>query len=146
MTPQELHALVEAYMRAWNERQPEAVARFHSSNGVAESPMYSTMRGRQAIEEAARAFFTSFPDMVQTVEATIAEPPNAAVFGRVNATHVNEFFGLAGTGRHVEFRVSWLIRVDDSGLIEHVRRIYDFTGVLVQIGVLRAKPARPAKP
>jgi len=27
------------------------------------------------------------------------------------------------------------------GLIAHERRIYDFTGMLVQIGVLKAKPA-----
>jgi hypothetical protein len=27
------------------------------------------------------------------------------------------------------------------GLIVHERRIYDFTGMLVQIGVLKAKPA-----
>jgi hypothetical protein len=31
-------------------------------------------------------------------------------------------------------------RVAD-GLIVHERRIYDFTGMLVQIGVLKAKPA-----
>jgi hypothetical protein len=29
------------------------------------------------------------------------------------------------------------------GLIAHERRIYDFTGLLLQIGVLRAKPAKP---
>jgi hypothetical protein len=29
------------------------------------------------------------------------------------------------------------------GLIASERRIYDFTGLLVQLGVLRAKPAKP---
>lgn len=140
MTSGELHALIDAYMRTWNEQKPEAIARFHAVDGVAESPMYSTMRGRNAIEEAARAFVTSFPDAHQTVEAKIVEPPHAAIFSRVNGTHVNEFFGLPGTGRHVEFRTSWLLRVDNDGLFEYVRRIYDFTGVLVQIGVLKAKP------
>jgi hypothetical protein len=28
-------------------------------------------------------------------------------------------------------------------LIAHETRIYDFTGLLVQVGVLRAKPAKP---
>ena len=28
----------------------------------------------------------------------------------------------------------------EAGLITHERRIYDFTGLLVQVGVLRAKP------
>jgi hypothetical protein len=35
------------------------------------------------------------------------------------------------------------MKMNDDGLIEHERRIYDFTGLLVQIGVLRAKPAKP---
>jgi predicted ester cyclase len=143
MTQGELHALIDTYMQAWIDHQPEMIGRHHSVDGVAESPMYATLRGRLAIEEAARAFFTSFPDAAQTIEAIIVEPPHAAVFTLVQATHVNEFFGLPGTGRHIEFRTAWFMKVDGDGLLEHVRRIYDFTGLLVQIGVLRAKPAKP---
>ena len=32
-------------------------------------------------------------------------------------------------------------QIDDQGLIKQERRIYDFTGVLIKVGVLRAKPA-----
>jgi hypothetical protein len=39
--------------------------------------------------------------------------------------------------------MSRLMKLNDDGLIEHERRIYDFTGLLVQLGVLRAKPAKP---
>ena len=104
--------------------------------------MYSTLHGRKAIEDAARAFFTSFPDAAQKLDAMVIDPPLVGVFQTVNATHVNEFFGLPGTGRRIEFRMSRLIRMNDEGLIVHERRIYDFTGLLVQIGVLRAKPAK----
>jgi hypothetical protein len=48
---------------------------------------------------------------------------------------------LPGTNRRIEFRHSRLFRVDDDGLFAHERRIYDFTGLLVKVGVLRAKPA-----
>jgi hypothetical protein len=30
----------------------------------------------------------------------------------------------------------------DGGLIQHERRLYDFTSLLIQVGVLRSKPAR----
>ena len=63
--------------------------------------------------------------------------------GRLSATHVNEFFGMPGTNRHIEFRMARLIEMDDQGLIKNERRIYDFTGLLVQVGILRAKPAKP---
>jgi len=105
--------------------------------------MYATLRGRKAIEDAYRAFFTSFPDATIDVENIIVDPPYVVVFTTVTATHQNDFFGLPGTNRHVDFRMSRLMKMNDYGLIEHERRIYDFTGLLVQIGVLRAKPAKP---
>jgi len=44
--------------------------------------------------------------------------------------------------RHIEFRLCRLLRMEGE-LIAHDARIYDFTGLLVQVGVLRAKPAKP---
>jgi uncharacterized protein (TIGR02246 family) len=143
MSRTELRAIVDHYLNGWATRQPEAIACHFDADGVAESPMYSTLRGRQAIEDAARALFTSFPDWTQRVEAIIIDPPQAAVFTTANATHVNEFFGFPGTGRRFELRNSRLIRMNDEGLIAHEWRVYDFTGLLVQVGVLRAKPAKP---
>jgi steroid delta-isomerase-like uncharacterized protein len=143
MTRDELRAVVERYMEMWQRRDPAALAACHAPDGIVESPIYATRVGRKAIEEAHRAFFTSFPDATLAVEAIIVDPPHAATFATVNATHVNEFFGLPGTNRHLEFRTSRLVRVDDLGLIAHERRIYDFTGLLVQVGVLRAKPGKP---
>jgi SnoaL-like domain len=123
MTREELQGIAERYVETWQRRDPAAIAQYHASDGVAESPIYATLRGRKAIEDASRAFFTSFTT--------------------VNATHVNEFFGMPGTNRHIEFRNARLMEMDGQGLIAHERRIYDFTGLLVQIGVLRAKPAKP---
>jgi predicted ester cyclase len=103
--------------------------------------MYGTLVGRPAIEDAYRAFFTSFPDATFEVEHVVIEPPDIAVFSAVTATHVNEFFGLPGTNRRIDFRGSRFFHMNGE-LIEHERRIYDFTGILVQVGVLRAKPAK----
>ena len=139
----ELKAIVERFADTWQRRDPAGLAQHHAPNGVAESPMYATLRGRKAIEDAYRAFFTSFPDATFTVEHIVVDPPYVVLFSTVNATHQNDFFGLPGTNRHIEFRMSRLMNLNDDGLIEHERRIYDFTGLLVQLGVLRAKPAKP---
>lgn len=140
MTRAELQAIVKDYLAAWTERKPGAIARHFAEDAIAESPIYSTLRGRQAIEEAARAFYTSFPDGKQTIEQTLIDPPHVAVFSVFNATHINEFFGLPGTGRRLALRMARLIKMNDEGLIVHERRIYDFTGMLVQVGALKAKP------
>jgi predicted ester cyclase len=80
---------------------------------------------------------------MMTVDAVLVDAPRIALFTTVNATHVNEFFGMPGTNRRIEFRNARLMETDEMGLITLERRIYDFTGLLVQVGILRAKPAKP---
>ena len=143
MTREELQKTARQYVEAWQRHDAAAIAQQHTADCVAESPIYSTLRGRKAIEDAARAFFTSFPDAVITADAVIVDAPHVAVFAAANGTHVNEFFGMPGTNRHIEFRIAFLLETDSDGLIAKERRIYDFTGLLLQVGILRAKPAKP---
>jgi steroid delta-isomerase-like uncharacterized protein len=128
-------------MDTWTRRDPVALAAYHALEGIVESPMYQMRHGRKEIEDAYRAFFTSFPDATQTVESLIIDPPQVAAFSTIAGTHVNEWFGLPGTNRRIEIRHARLLQMDEDGLIAHERRIYDFTGLLVKVGVLRAKPA-----
>ena len=143
MTREDLQGIAERYLDAWQRHDPAAIAQYHSFTAVTESPTYATLRGRKAIEDAARAFISSFPDATLSVDTILVDSPRVAMFTTVNATHANEFFGMPGTNRHIEIRNAWLIEIDADGLIAHERRIYDFTGLLLQVGILRAKPAKP---
>jgi hypothetical protein len=49
--------------------------------------------------------------------------------------------GLPGSGRAFDIEGVRVFEMKD-GLIAHERRYYDFTGLLIQLGVLRGKPAR----
>ena len=138
----ELQALADRFIDALKRLDSKTMAECHTVDAVAESPMYATLKGRQQIEEAYRAFRTSFPDMTADIDTVLIDPPWVALFATVNATHVNEFFGLPGTNRHIDFRIAWLFETE-RGLIARDQRIYDFTGILLQVGLLRAKPAKP---
>jgi ketosteroid isomerase-like protein len=46
---------------------------------------------------------------------------------------------MPASGRPFRFPIVFVLDVRD-GLIVHDRRIYDFTGLLVQIGMIKAKP------
>jgi steroid delta-isomerase-like uncharacterized protein len=137
----EIRSLVERFLDTWNRKDPAAAAAFHALDGVAESPMYGTLTGRQAIEGGYRAFFTSFPDAMNQLDVIAVERPHVALFITTTATHANDFFGIPGTGRRIDFRSGHLMRIEN-GSVAHVRRIYDFTGILLQLGVLRAKPGK----
>jgi predicted ester cyclase len=54
-------------------------------------------------------------------------------------THSGPFFGLAATGKRYQIHGVFLDTLK-GGLIARERRMYDFTALLLQIGVLRAKP------
>jgi predicted ester cyclase len=55
-------------------------------------------------------------------------------------THMHELLGFEPTGKRFQMNMAFVHRLKD-GKIVHERRIYDFTGLLVQIGLLKAKPA-----
>jgi steroid delta-isomerase-like uncharacterized protein len=142
ITRDEVAALLDRHTAALAVRDVLALCRNYAADAVIVSPMFSTVHGRPAIETSFRAFYTAFPDATTEVEATIVDPPQAALFTILHATHEADFFGIPGTHRRIDVHVAWHLTFAD-GLIAHERRIYDFTGLLLQIGVLRAKPAKP---
>ena len=56
------------------------------------------------------------------------------------ASDIGGFMGLPPTGKRFTLPIVFLLVVRD-GRIQYERRIYDFTGLLIQLGVLKAKPA-----
>ena len=56
-----------------------------------------------------------------------------------SGTHQGEFLGLPGTGKWVEFRAVFLLTLADDHIV-HERRVYDFTGLLIKLGILKVKP------
>jgi hypothetical protein len=140
MTRGEIGAIFDRRDAAWRIRDPVALAADHALNGVVVSPTGGVLEGRPEIERIYRVWFTAFADFAFTTEDLIIEDDRAAVLARVSGTHTGEFFGMGSTGRRINIACGLFYRFED-GLIAHERRILDFTGLLVQVGVLRAKPA-----
>lgn len=142
MSRADVERVMNAYLDAMNSHDARALADLYAENCVIESPLFAALSGKPAVEESYRQWFRIFPDVEFRPEITIIDPPTGAMLTRNTATHEGDLLGLPATGRKIEFRVVRLITVED-GLILNERRIYDFTGLLVQLGVLRAKPAKP---
>jgi SnoaL-like polyketide cyclase len=140
MTREEIVALFTRREASWHARDAASLAADHAANGVVISPTGGVLEGRIEIERIYRVWFTAFPDLVFTTEDLLVDEDRAALLCRITGSHAGEFFGMAPTGRRIEVSGAFIYRVDH-GLIAHERRILDFTGLLVQVGVLRAKPA-----
>lgn len=139
MTRDEILALVQRRSAGWAARDPVALAATHAENGVVVSPTGGVLEGRAEIERVYRLWISAFPDAVMQHDDVLIDGDRAVLIARLRGTHSGDFFGLAPTGRHMEVQVALVLTIAD-GLVVAERRIYDFTGVLVQVGVLKAKP------
>lgn len=141
MTRDDILSLFSARQAAWRDKDATRLAADHASNGVVISPTGGVLEGRREIERIYRLWFTAFPDLVFANEDLIVDDQRIALLCRVSGTHGGEFFGVAPTGRRIEIPAVFVYRLNEDGLIQHERRVLDFTGVLIQVGVLKAKPA-----
>jgi steroid delta-isomerase-like uncharacterized protein len=142
MTREDAVKLFSRQQAAWNARDPTALARDYADDGTIISPIFRTVQGRDAIVESFRSLFVTFPEWQYIGQDLLVDGDTIAEPFIVNATHVGEFMGLPGSGRKFEIQGVRIFKLKD-GLIAYERRYYDFTGLLMQLGVLRGKPARP---
>jgi steroid delta-isomerase-like uncharacterized protein len=141
MTHGEITQFFAQLQDAWAARDCEALSRGHSEDGTVVSPIFRTVTGRRAILDSYRALFAIFPDWQYHADVLLIDGARAAQAFTVQATHVGDFMGIAGSGRKCEIQGVRIFAMGD-GAITHERRIYDFTGLLIQLGILRGKPAR----
>jgi len=136
----DIQGLISRQTEAWNRRDPAALAAGYAEDAVVSSPMFPRAEGRAAIELSYASLFRVFPDWDLAGEEPCISDNRVMRVCKVRATQKGDFMGIPGTGKRVEFECVLIYDVED-GLIKRERRIYDFTGLLIQLGVLRGKPA-----
>jgi predicted ester cyclase len=78
--------------------------------------------------------------MTLTIEHRLIDANQVVEVLTIEGTNVGGLMGLPASGKH--FRVPAVFTYELRGdKIARERRIYDFTGMLVQVGVLKARPA-----
>jgi steroid delta-isomerase-like uncharacterized protein len=140
MTRHETEEFFSRRVDAWRNHDFEALTLAHTDDCVLESPLAGTVTGRAAIENVYRAFLTSFPDLAVDNPELIVEDGRAVQTVTFSGTNKGGFMGMPPTGKHFSFPAALICTMRD-GHIAHERRIYDFTRFLMEIGVLKAKPA-----
>jgi predicted ester cyclase len=140
MASMDIQVLLKARAEAYARRDPAALALTYGADAVVMSPMFPRTQGRASIERTYESLFRIFPDWEMTFEEPCVSGTRAMQSCKIRATHRGDFMGIPGTGRKIEFDCVLILDVEND-LVQYERRIYDFTGMLIQIGVLRGKPA-----
>ena len=117
-----------------------ALAADHTEDGEVESPLYGNVKGRSAIQNAYLQWFSTFPDAEYITEHLLIDGNKAVQFIKMAGTQTGDFCGLPPTGKRFEIRCTFLFFFADDKIAQEIR-IYDFTGILLQLGIFKAKPA-----
>ena len=140
MTREEIASLLQVRFSALNTRDVTALMSVHAADSVVDSPLGGHAKGSEAIRKVYEAWVASFPDAQFEAEAPIVDGDRVAQVAMVTGTDMGGFMGLPPTGKRFTMPMVFLFVIKD-GKIQHERRVYDFTGLMIQLGVLKAKPA-----
>ena len=141
MTREAAAGLEHGWREALNDQDLDAVMAFYASDCVVESPFAAgKVQGVAANAKVYRAFFDAFPDVTVQVDEVLIDGERVVEIGTMRATDTGGFMGMAPSGKLAVIPIVFLLKIRN-GQIEYERRVYDFTGLLVQVGVLKARPA-----
>jgi len=140
MTHEEVASLLDRRFTALSIRDIATLMTVHAVDGVVDSPLGGHAKGPEAIRKVYEAWLASFPDAEFEAEPPIVDGDRVAQATMVHGTDMGGFMGLPPTGKKFAMPMVFLLTMQD-GKILHERRVYDFTGLLIQLGVLKAKPA-----
>ena len=139
MTREEIVALVASVERGFNLHDVAAITAPYAADCVVESRMAGTVHGAAAVAQVWLALFAAFPDVAAVTEDLLIEDNRAVWLVRMSGTDTGGFMGLPPTNKPFTAPVVLMYTLKD-GQVVREKRIYDFTGMLIQIGVLKAKP------
>ena len=139
MTREEIVKAFDRRHTFYTQLDAAGLAAGHAENCVHESPLGGHVVGRQAMQGFYQGLFNSFPDFSFERSQLLVDGSQVVEIGVVSGTNLGGFMGLPPTGRHFSFAFVFASTLKN-GLIAKSRTIYDFTGWMVQTGVLKAKP------
>jgi len=143
MTSDEIRPSVDQFVLAWERADAAALGACYADDCVVVSPIFAKLKGRAQVERSYTDLFEAFePQTVRVDDIVVGNdlPARAVVVFTVQSIHAGEIFGMPPSGKRLEQTIAFILTLKDGRIVKDVR-IYDFTSLLMQVGVLRAKPA-----
>jgi steroid delta-isomerase-like uncharacterized protein len=138
LTRAEIEALFARRQDDYDNLDAASLAGDYADDVVIDSPL-SGQHGRAEAQHNIEAVFKAFLDFTVTTEALIVDGARVAQVATLEGSNIGGLLGVPPTGKSFRIPAVLVYELRD-GKIVHERRVYDLTGVLVQVGVLKAKP------
>ena len=138
-TREATEATLLRFLAAFKAHDLNAIVDLVSPDCVVDSMVAAGLSGRDGIRQLYAEWFQGFPDLAVHAQETLIEGDRAVAFLTTAGTDTGGFMGLPPTGRSFRLIGAVIITVADGQIVRY-RSLYDFTGLLVQVGILKAKP------
>ena len=141
MTGDETRTFIKRFVELWERENIRGLVDCYAQHAHIESPMFHAIDGREAIEKSFVDLFQAFADSKIGVEDIIIDNEagdRCVTVWTSHGTHRGLLFGMPPTGRRVEVSGAFVMKFENGRIVSE-RRLYDFVGMLVQLGVLKTK-------
>jgi steroid delta-isomerase-like uncharacterized protein len=132
MSIDDIKALFARREEDWARRNWIALVADYAEHCLIESPTGGSLIGRSANEMVYRNWFTAFPDFSLTSDELLIIDDRVVQIWTASGTDTGGFIGLPPTGKPFSFPGVFVSTVS-GGQIIHERRIFDFSGFLLQL-------------
>jgi predicted ester cyclase len=130
--------LMTSQLAIWNDGDYDlADELFHPRSVTPDAPQLPT--GPEGCKEVARVFREAFPDFHMTVEDVVAENDLVTCRFRQTGTHRGELFGIAATGKSVDFGEMALCQIAGGQIVATWFQT-DMLALMSQLGVGGEQP------
>lgn len=147
MTRDEIRTFFTQHVESWGRHDVAALVADYAEDCELVTPMFRTVRGRAGVETSYRDLFRAFADLTIEIDNLLIDHEGgdrAAYVFTHTCKHVGDILGYPASGRRVKIQGVCLFRLMDGKIVSE-RRMYDFTELLLQLGILKAKPANEGR-
>ena len=139
MTHDEIVEVVNRRSQGFADGDASLIADQYARHAILESPVSGVAQGRDAIRAAYERLLWALGPLDVSREELLVDGDRVVFCFAAKGTHSGEFFGLPATGKQFTIHGVTLMTFEAKKIV-HERRVHDFTGLLVTLGVLKARP------
>jgi len=136
----DLNDIASSLIAAFNGHDAERLANLYTDDQVTVLPgAPEPVRGRKNKEEMVAGYFRAFPDLTLEIPLVLVSGNHVVCAGHMAGTNTGPLVSPEGemppTGRRVNIRMAFILRVRPDGQIEEDQTYFDEAEFLKQLGL-----------
>jgi steroid delta-isomerase-like uncharacterized protein len=136
----DLNDIARSLVEAFNGHDAERLANLYTDDQVTVLPgAPEPVRGRKNKAEMVAGYFRAFPDLTLEIPLVLVSGSHVVCAGYMKGTNTGPLVSPEGemppTGRRVNIRMAFILRVTLTGLIEEDQTYFDEAEFLKQLGL-----------